>query len=135
MTVELIERCPSASEYLRLRAAVGWHALDRDVVAVGLGRSLYAVSALSGNAIVGCGRVVGDGAIYFHLQDLIVSPGYQGQGLGRRLMGSMMTYVRKRATPGSFVSLMAAPGLEGFYARFGFEPYPEESPAMLIWVQ
>jgi hypothetical protein len=29
---------------------------------------------------VGCGRVVGDGGVYFYVQDVIVVPGLQGLG-------------------------------------------------------
>jgi len=134
MAVELIERCPTAKEYLRLRQAAGWHALDEAVAAQGLAASLYGLSAAVAGRVIGCGRVVGDGAVYFYLQDLLVMPEYRGRGLGTRIMTGLMDYVRARATRGSFVGLMAAPGLDGFYAGFGFVRFPADSPAMLIWL-
>lgn len=134
MAVELIERCPTAREYLRLRQAAGWHVLDEAEVTQGLARSLYGLCVSVEGRVVGCGRIVGDGAVYFYLQDLLVMPEYRRRGLGTRIMEGLMSHVRARAPRGSFVGLMAAPGLEGFYAGFGFERFPADSPAMLIWL-
>jgi ribosomal protein S18 acetylase RimI-like enzyme len=133
VTVELIDRVPSPEEYLALRLSAGWHALPKPAVKTGLHNSLYAVCAVSEERVVGCGRISGDGGIYFYIQDLIVRPNFQRRGLGTRLMDRLMAYVHQHAQNGAFIGLMAAPGLAGFYERFGFSVYPEDSPGMLIW--
>jgi GNAT superfamily N-acetyltransferase len=133
VTIALVDRLPSAEDYLALRRSVGWHALPENAVRTGLNHSLYAVCALSAQELVGCGRICGDGGIYFYVQDIIINPRFQRQGLGTRLVARLMAHIRRRAQTGAFIGLMAAPGLEGFYGRFGFRLYPEDSPGMLIW--
>jgi GNAT superfamily N-acetyltransferase len=133
MQVQLIERVPTVAEYLALRASVGWHALAETPVRIGLQSSLYAVTAVHGPGAVGCGRIIGDRGIYFYLQDVITQPRYQRQGVATGVMERLMAYVNATAARGAFVGLMAAPGLERFYSRFGFSRFPDDSPGMAIW--
>ncbi|GER89902.1 hypothetical protein KDW_40640 [Dictyobacter vulcani] len=85
--------------------------------------------------MIGCGRVIGDGGLCFYVQDIIVLPGYQGQGLGRRIMEKIMDYLRENAHPGGFVGLMAAKGAAGFYLKYGFleRPTPDYGPGMILF--
>jgi GNAT superfamily N-acetyltransferase len=129
-TIALVERAPTPDEYRRLRASVGWNEVDADGVVAGLSSSLYAVVLERDGDAVGCGRVVGDGGIYFYLQDVIVLPELQGQGWGTRIMEAVMRYVEASARPGSFIGLMAAKDAEGFYLRYGFERRPDDRPGM-----
>ena len=125
---------PPAKGYALLRAAVGWDALAPEVLETGLRNALYSVSVFDGDRLVGCGRVVGDGGLYFYLQDIIVLPEYQGRGLGHGIMEQVMGYLAKHARENAFVGLMAAAGVEGFYHRYGFQRRPEERPGMYrIW--
>lgn len=111
-------------DYLSLRAAVGW--LTRDAVAAeqGLQGSLYLVSAWLGGQAVGAARIVGDGATVFYIQDVIVRPDCQGQGIGDGLMRHVLAYIEAHACLGAVVGLMAAVGKEVFYERYGFEARP-----------
>lgn len=52
--------------------------------------SLYILAAYAGDKLVGILRAVGDGASVVFLQDLIVLPEYQRQGIGSQLMRSVM---------------------------------------------
>ncbi|MEA3409923.1 MAG: GNAT family N-acetyltransferase [Pseudomonadota bacterium] len=131
--VTFVERAPSAQEYLDLRDAVGWHGFSEAVASRSLDRSLYTVCAEHGGRVVGCGRVVGDGGVYFYVQDILVHPAFQRQGLGGSIMERVRGYLDAACGPGAFIGLMSAPGLENFYARYGFEPFPADSPGMMIW--
>jgi GNAT superfamily N-acetyltransferase len=133
MQLQLVERVPTVGEYLTLRASVGWYALAEAPVRLALKNSLFAITAIHGPEAVGCGRVTGDGGIYFYVQDLITHPRYQRQGVATGVMERLMAYVNATSRRGAFVGLMAAPGLEGFYSRFGFSRFPNESPGMGIW--
>ena len=133
-TIALVERAPTLDEYRRLRASIGWNEVDADGIVAGLSSSLYAVVLERDGEAVGCGRVVGDGGIYFYLQDVIVLPELQGQGWGARIMDAVMQYVEEAARPGSFVGLMAAKDAEGFYLRYGFERRADDRPGM-VWMR
>jgi GNAT superfamily N-acetyltransferase len=84
--------------------------------------------------IIGCGRVVGDGGVYFYVQDVMVLPAYQRQGLGRRIMDAIMAYISAHAGSNSFIGLMAANGVAPFYYRYGFTERPPNRPGMFrMW--
>ena len=77
---------------------------------------------------VGMARVIGDGGMTLYVQDVIVHPIYQRQGIGKKLMEFVMNYIKSSASEGSIlqVSLMASKGKEAFYERFGFFSRPNE---------
>jgi ribosomal protein S18 acetylase RimI-like enzyme len=134
-SIEIIERLPTSEEYNQLRKAVGWHSISINRAERGLSNSLFSVCAIVHQKVIGFGRVVGDGKIYFYIHDVIVYPTYQKSGIGHRIMQTLMEYVNKNAPAGSgaFVGLMIAPGLENFYSHYGFKSLPEDSPAMGMW--
>jgi ribosomal protein S18 acetylase RimI-like enzyme len=132
--VELIEGLPSPGDYLSLREAVGWSTFGEDAARAGLERSLFGCVLIHDGRAVGCGRVVGDGAMYFYIQDVIVLPELRGRGHGRRIMDAVMAYLDANAPLGAFVGLMAADGVAGFYERYGFAERPAGLPGMYrVW--
>ena len=121
-------RAPTPAEYGSLCAAVGWdEAINFDVAPLSLQRSLFAVTAVATGDdtwAIGMGRIVGDGAIYFYIQDIVVRPEWQGLGVGRAIMDTLMAWLRDHAPERAFVGLFAAAGREGFYAHYGFLRHP-----------
>lgn len=83
-----VEDLPSTSEIIALYDAVGWTSYTRtpDVLMQGLRRSLRVVVARIDGRLVGLARVVGDGATICYLQDVLVGPDAQRQGVGRSLV-------------------------------------------------
>jgi len=128
----LTGRAPTVEEYLALREAVGWSRPSREVVELALKNTLHSVCALFDDIVVGMGRVVGDGGLYFYIQDVMVVPALQRQGVGELVMDSLMDYLREKASPDAYIGMMAAKGSTGFYERFGFEKRPEEGPGMVL---
>jgi len=131
----LAERTPTAEEYHRLREAVGWDTKDIDAAEAGLGNSLFSVCVLFEGEVIGCGRIIGDDGIYFYIQDVIVLPEFQGQGIGQRIMVSLMDYLKANAPAKAFIGLIAAKGMAGFYKRFGFTERPADAPGMYLVVE
>jgi GNAT superfamily N-acetyltransferase len=126
------ERVPTVAELRLLNDAVGWHDLPADDAAVarGLAASLFGVCVICDGETIACGRVIGDGAVYFYLQDVMVKPDWQGMGAGRLVLEAIEGYLRRAAPDGAFVGLMAAAGKAGFYERFGFAARPSDEPGM-----
>ncbi len=56
------------------------------------------------------GRVVGDGAVYFYIQDIVVHPEHQGKGIGENIMSALMTYLQENAPDKAFIGLFASKG-------------------------
>ena len=125
-------RNPTLEEYAALRQQVGWWSIQPEATQKGLEASLFAVVALDGGRAVGLGRVVGDGGLYYYIQDLMVAPSHQGQGLGRKMLRLLIDYIKANAPKGAFIGLMAAKGLEGYYREFGFQPRAADAPGMFM---
>jgi len=127
----LIEhRSPTVTEYTSLRDLVGWWETDENITDIALKNSLFSVVAIKHEAVIGYGRIIGDGGLYFYIQDLIVHPEFQNKGLGKSLMKELMDYIKANAKSGAFVGLMAAKGLEKYYEPFGFKARDEDAPGM-----
>lgn len=73
---------------LDLYEAVGWRAYTRqpEVLERAVQGSTWVMSAWRDGRLVGLVRVVSDDASIAYVQDILVHPGAQRQGVGRRLM-------------------------------------------------
>jgi len=130
----LVERSPTVEEYHKLCQAVGWEPVDVEATETGLRNALFSVCVIYRDEVIGCGRVVGDGGIYFYIQDIIVLPEFQGRGLGRYIMDAVMGHLDSHAHPNAFVGLMAAKGVSRFYEQYGFAERPPGRPGMFrVW--
>ncbi|WP_289118349.1 GNAT family N-acetyltransferase [uncultured Idiomarina sp.] len=116
----ICDQAPTAEEYVLLRCQVGWDDVDLDVAQKSLDGSLFHVSIRYDKKLVGMARIVGDGFMYFYIQDVVVSPDYQGYGLGRALMERLERYLSKACPIGATVALLAVRGKESFYRDYGY---------------
>lgn len=104
--------------------------LDDGVVKMALENDLFSIIIFDGNLPVGMGRVIGDGGIYFYIQDIIVHPEYQKSGIGKLIMERIEAFLSKSAPKNAFIGLMAAEGVKEFYHKFGYKERPENGPGM-----
>ena len=86
------ERSVSIDDVLHLYQAVGWtnYTNQPQMLAQALSHSLATYLARDGEKIVGLVRLVGDGFSSVFVQDLIVLPTYQRQGIGSNLMKEVL---------------------------------------------
>lgn len=130
----IAERSPTLEEYQVLRTSVGWPVVDDETASIGLSHSLFSVCAIARDRTIGCGRVVGDAGLYLYVQDIIVLPEFQRRGVGRAIMTHIMDFIARTARANTFVGLMAARGVAGYYREYGFVERPVDRPGMyLMW--
>jgi len=122
----IVEKLPTAEEYNWLRSLVGWSTYQESVIENALPNTLYCVCAYRGDALVGMARIIGDGGMVYYIQDVIVIPDYQRQGIGTQMMDMIMVYIRLHASQNSIIGLMSALGKEAFYEKYGFKIRPTE---------
>ena len=115
------ETSVSLDDVLHLYQAVGWtnYTNQPQMLEQSLAHSLAIYVARDGEEIVGLVRLVGDGFSSVFVQDLIVLPSYQRQGIGSTLMKQALAdykdaYQVQLATEESEKTL-------GFYRSLGFE--------------
>ena len=132
MSYSVIERTPTVSEYNEVRQAAGLRWKDEAVVRHGLRNTLYAVCVVHDNRVVGIGRVIGDGGLFYDIVDIAVVAEHQKKGVGKMIMAGLMSYIDIHAKPGSLVCLMANKGVAPFYEKYGFKAREPDMPGMII---
>ena len=121
MTLQYVDRVPTPEEHRRLAEAVGWtHAFDWNAMPASLTASVCGVTVERDGETVSMGRVVGDGVFYFYVQDVVVLPELQGQGIGDEVLRRLVARVDQIAAPKAFIGLFAAGESTAFYERHGF---------------
>ena len=127
MQAVLSSGLPKADSFIALRAACGWGEISLDCATRALHGGIATVTAYDAGRLVGFGRVVGDGALYFYLQDIIVVPSHRGQGLAKAMVARLLTQIEPLTAPGATIGLMAAKGVEPLYEPFGFVRRPSDT--------
>ena len=128
------ERSVSINDVLHLYQAVGWtnYTNQPQMLEQALSHSLTTYLARDGEEIVGLVRLVGDGFSSVFVQDLIVLPSYQRQGIGSSMMKQALAdykdaYQVQLATDESEKTL-------AFYRSLGFETLSSFQCTGMIWV-
>ena len=128
------ESSVSIDDVLHLYQAVGWtnYTNQPQMLEQALTHSLAIYLAHDGEEIVGLVRLVGDGFSSVFIQDLIVLPSYQRQGIGSNLMKEALAdykdaYQIQLATEQTEKNL-------GFYRSLGFETLSTYDCTGMIWV-
>lgn len=122
MPYTLTPRSPTPPEHRDLAESVGWgDSFWWDALPSSLSGSVCGVVAHDEDGdLVGMGRVVGDGAFYFYVQDVVVRPGHQGRGLGRSIVEALVAQIREAAPGHCFVGLFATEPAEALYRSLGW---------------
>jgi GNAT superfamily N-acetyltransferase len=123
--VELVERLPTVDEFVGLLRRVGWAPPPIEDCRRALAGSLAAVCAVEREAIVGMGRLVGDGRVYCFAVDVVVAPDAQGRGIGRDIVGALEALATRRGLA-TRIDLVAAPDVVPFYERLGYSRLPSD---------
>lgn len=122
MSLTVSIRTPTPFEYESLCRSVGWNEEGRFVcMEAALAGSIFGVIAEVDGELAGMGRVLSDGAMYYHVHDVVVSPRHQGAGVGKAIMHAIIDRLLETAPPNAKISLFAADGKTEFYTRLGFE--------------
>ena len=119
----------TSEEYMELRRRVGWCEFPLEEAQAGIDNSYMITCARDEEKAIGVVRLLWDGGYIAFLSDVIVDPDYQGQGIGKKLVESVIQRVKADMKPGYKVKmcLMAAKGKEPFYEKFGFSERPNEN--------
>lgn len=137
--LEFVENNQDIDVYLGLREAVDWKRLTKEQAEKALKNSLYILTAYEDGIPVGMGRIVGDGAVICYVQDLIVIPEKQKDGVGCAILRKLKKFVQKEGIPGTTMmfDLMCAKGREEFYEKHGFiaRPTKDLGPGMIQYLE
>ncbi|MBB1277626.1 GNAT family N-acetyltransferase [Pseudoalteromonas sp. SR43-3] len=111
---------PALDEFTNLRAQAKWQNPDDKTLKASIENSLFWVAVYHIDKLIGTGRIIGDGAMYFYIQDVIVAPSYQKQGIGHLVMTHIEDYLSNTCSNGATIALLSARGKESFYTQYGY---------------
>lgn len=131
----LVPEPPSVEDFVRLRREAGLTPKSPEQSAAALPGTWRAAHVVLGGETVAMGRIVGDGACYFHVVDMAVLPAHQRRGLGDRILAHLLERVREEAPAGAYVTLMADPPGVGLYRRHGFSDVAGRMTGMDLLVE
>ena len=121
-------------DVLHLYQAVGWtnYTDQSEMLEQALSHSLAIYVVLDGDAVVGLIRLVGDGFSSVFVQDLIVLPSYQCQGIGSALMKEALEDY-KDVYQVQLVTEQTEKNV-GFYRSLGFEALSTYDCIGMTWI-
>jgi ribosomal protein S18 acetylase RimI-like enzyme len=131
----VLRKTPPIDDYLRLRVAAGLSPRSREAAAAGLPNTIAGVVVERDGHIVGMGRVVGDGGLFFQIVDIAVDPAHQGLGLGKAIVAELIDALKRVAPAEAYVSLIADGEAHRLYAQYGFDLTAPASVGMAMWLR
>ncbi|ACX67406.1 GNAT family N-acetyltransferase [Paenibacillus sp. Y412MC10] len=127
MNMHITEEVPQLKEYIDLRFDAGLPVLEESIAETALNRSLLSLLVRDGsNRLIGMGRVIGDGALYFQLVDVMAAASARDYGLEEAIVSELIARLKKTAPSGAEVTVITdVPGIK-LYQHAGFKLlYPE----------
>ena len=112
-------------EIFCLYSQVGWTAYTENMAALkqGFQNSLLTLAAYENNELLGIVRVVGDGFTIVFVQDILVFPAKQRQGVGTALLKAVLErYANVRQIE---LTTDQTPETAAFYRSLGFTEFSE----------
>ncbi len=130
------ENINNVEEFNSLYDNVGWGSYEKSISEKALNNTLYSVSVYENNQIIGYGRIIGDGAIFFYIHDVMVKKEYQNKKVGTIIMNKLLEKISeyKKYNQDILVYLGASKNKEDFYKKFGFITRSEADlgPGMIL---
>lgn len=112
-----------ANEVNSIRASVGFRQIHPEQVKAGLNGSAVIVAAYDRDKAVGMSRLIWDGGTVALIQDILVLPEYQMQGIETEMITRIFEFLRAKLKPGFGiqVDVKAWNNQEQFYKSFGLQ--------------
>ena len=127
----------SLDEYINILNSVEWKIPTERLLKISLKKGI-SVKYILNSETIGMARFVTDGGYAGLLMDVVVKPKYQGNGYGKLLIESLLSYIKEQLLEGEemMIQLLSAPGKQTFYSKFGFKVKKEVAEdGMYMWLK
>lgn len=105
-----------------LRELVGWERRDGDFPALLERCNFWAGLRDVNGTLIAFGYICGTGLLHGYMEDIIVHPDYQNQGVGIALVNKLLEEAERKGL--EIVTVTFAAEHTGFYEKGGFIPCP-----------
>ncbi|MGL1902021.1 MAG: GNAT family N-acetyltransferase [Fibrobacterales bacterium] len=114
------ERLPSLHEFTTLSTLVAFDTPLPSQLQKALDHTIYGCCLTHEGRVIGFGRVVGDNALYYYIQDVIIHPDHQHRGCGREILNHLLSHLAKSTGPGAFIGLFSGHDMDALMAKYQF---------------
>ena len=124
-------------DFIDIRESVKWNKLNDEQIKKAINNSMINVSVYDDDKCVGVGRIVGDNILKGMFTDIMVRPEYQGKGVGRIVLTSLIDKLRDSINEGESFQLEASPTANNrdFYIKCGMKYKPENQDGVYMWIR
>ncbi len=116
------ERPIEPQEVRALYESVGWWPERGEHELATVLSSDLAIGAWDGERLIAFARVISDHHFHAYIDDVVVHPDYQRQGIGHQLLARLLEELQHIET----ITLFCKPDLVAFYEQLGFRAFPSQ---------
>jgi len=110
----LINEALNVDEIIEVFNSVGWSKNKKNIVKA-FENSFY-ILAYNNDELIGFARAISDYEYYTGVYDVIIKPKYQGQGIGKKMVDTIV-----KEFQGTYIFLTYTSGNREFYKKCGFK--------------
>lgn len=124
-------------DFIDIRESVKWNKLNDDQIKRAIDNSMINVSVFDNDKCIGIGRIVGDNVLKGMFTDIMVRDEYQGKGVGRIILTSLIDKLKDSVNEGESFQLEASPTSNNreFYIKCGMKYKPENQDGVYMWIR
>lgn len=133
----LIKKDIKTSDFVRIRRDLKWNDIPETLVEKAINGSMINISVYDNEECVGVGRIVGDGALKGMLTDIMVLNEFQGKGVGKLIVTSLIKELENMVNDGCCFQLEASPTANNreFYIKCGLKYKPQNQDGVYLWIR
>ena len=122
MKNQILDRVATPEEHAELARSVGWEShFDDRLRADALAASVAGVVCVDASGrVIGAARAVGDGLQYAYVQDVMVHPACNDDGIATAMVERLLELLQPGPGTELFVGLFASDAAVGVYESLGF---------------
>ncbi len=120
--MQLVYEGITGEEFSSLSDRSGMRPRSVKAAKIAIINTLYMVGIRDENGtLIAFGRIVGDGATSFIVDDIMVDKRYHRQGYGRKIMDNIDGYINRIASEDAVIMLIADVPADKLYVQYGFK--------------
>lgn len=133
----IVKNTIEPKDFVDIRKSIDWNYIKIEQVEKAIAKSMFNVSVFDDNLCVGVGRIVGDGVLKGVLTDVMVRKDYQGLGIGKLVVTTLIKNLEDSVIDGYCFQLEATPtnSNRDFYVKCGMKYKPSNQDGTYLWIR